>query len=128
MEPVSPPGVLDDPSGPGLVPQVQEASAEEGQVGHDDLRRGEQRVKLQHALSWLLLAPRPYLLIGDGVGHVGRVDHGWNAAQERNGAVEQLEVALLIFQKFFKRRIWNCKGDKCSDLFRSTSVLVLVLF
>lgn len=38
----------------------------------------------------------PYLLTRDGVGHVSRVDHGWNSAQIGHGIVDQSEVVLLI--------------------------------
>ena len=39
-----------------------------------------------------------HLLIGDGVGHVGRVDHSRNSTQERHSSVDQPEVVLLILQ------------------------------
>lgn len=44
----------------------------------------------------------PYLLIGDGVGHVSWVDHSWNPTQERHSSIYQPEVVFLILQQLFK--------------------------
>lgn len=42
--------------------------------------------------------PVSHLLIGDGIGHVGWVDHGRNTAQESHSSVDHSEVVFLIFQ------------------------------
>lgn len=39
-----------------------------------------------------------HLLIGDSVGHVGRVDHSGHTAQKRHRTVDQFEVAFLVLQ------------------------------
>lgn len=49
----------------------------------------------------------PYLLIGDGVGHVSWVDHSWNSTQERYSCVYQPEVAFLVLQQLFKFHRWR---------------------
>lgn len=39
-----------------------------------------------------------HLLVGDGVGHVGWIDHGRDSAQESHRSVDQSEVAPLVLQ------------------------------
>lgn len=54
-----------------------------------------------HLIEQTMAAPPPvwpHLVIGDGVGHVGWVDHGRDATQKGHGSVDQSKVVFFILQ------------------------------